>query len=307
MLGIPLSPATWSAIVLLVCVTILGFGRYPVLDRLIKIIIVVLAVSTVFAAADALVLGRRPESAVVSPELWSAAGLAFVVALMGWMPSIVDISVWHSLWSTERRRQTGRQPTVAEALFDFDLGFAITAFLALAFLSLGAIVMHGSGESFSDSGVLFAGQLVSLYTARLGAWTSPIIIVAAFTTIFSSTLTVTDAYPRVLSEIVRLRFPRFHSGIKSNRLHLILMLLLVVVAWCIIAFFLSGVTSLVDVATTLSFLTTPVLCYINYRVMTDPCVPPEALPGAGLRLLSWMGIVFWTGFAAIFLYIRGIG
>jgi len=64
-------------------------------------------------------------------------------------------------------------------------------------MTLGAYVMFGSGISFSNSGAEFADQLVSLYTQTLGAWSYPIILTAAFSTMFSTTITIVDSFPRV--------------------------------------------------------------------------------------------------------------
>jgi len=302
--GLTLNPVLWSIIVLVVIIVILLLGKYPVLDLLMKIIIVVLAVSTVFAVVSIFISTDLQSTTIVSTDYLNIAGLLFIVALMGWMPSIVDISVWHSLWSIERKVQTGHQPTISEARFDFNLGYIGTTILAFAFLSLGAMVMSGSGESFSNSGVAFAGQLVALYTNILGSWSGPIISMAAFITMFSTTLTVTDAYPRVIKSASELVFPAVKSRDLGNKVHFISMLVLSLIALAIIAFLMSGIKNLIDVATTMSFMTTPVLVYINYRVVIGPDMPEEARPGLGMRVFSWAGITFWTAFALIFLYIR---
>ena len=305
MLGLGLSPFTWSLIILLICMAILLLGEYPLLDRVMKVIIVVLALSTVVAVITVLFHGRHATHIpITAPGVWTVAGISFVVALMGWMPSVIDISVWHSLWTIERGKQTGHTATLKEVRFDFNLGYIGTAVLALFFLTLGALVMFGSGENFSNSTVKFAGQLVSLYTRSLGSWAGPIIVTAAFTTMFSTTLVVTDAYPRVISNISHLMFPHFTKRWKKERIYLYTMILLVLVALVIISFLHSQIKTLIDLATTLSFLTTPVLAIINYRVIMSPAVPGEARPGLAMRILSWAGIAFWGGFALFFIYMR---
>ena len=45
---------------------------------------------------------------------------------------------------------------IKDALFDFNTGYLTTIILGLSFLSLGAFVMYGSGEVFSNSGGEFA-------------------------------------------------------------------------------------------------------------------------------------------------------
>ncbi|PIZ66138.1 MAG: iron transporter, partial [Candidatus Marinimicrobia bacterium CG_4_10_14_0_2_um_filter_48_9] len=51
--GIALTPAIWSAILLGFCMVVLMVGRYPLLDMLTKIIIVILAISTIVAVVAA--------------------------------------------------------------------------------------------------------------------------------------------------------------------------------------------------------------------------------------------------------------
>jgi hypothetical protein len=80
--------------------------------------------------------------------------------------------------------------------------------LACAFVLLGALLMHASGLRFSDSAVGFSAQLVDLYARNLGEWSRPLIAVAALSTMFSTTLAVADAYPRVLAAMLARGAPR---------------------------------------------------------------------------------------------------
>ncbi len=304
--GIELTPVWWSIIVVSICMAILIPGRYPLLDKIMKVIISILALSTIVAVVSLLTYENPGVNDNLEPAIWTVTGISFIVALMGWMPSIVDISVWHSLWAIERRKQTNHQATMNEALFDFNLGYISTSILALVFLSLGALLMFGNGESFSNNGIEFAGQLVSLYTRSLGSWAGPVIIIAAFSTIFTTTLTVTDAYPRVLQKSTELILPGLSKIFKTESLYFVFMIILAFVAIMIISFLQSGIKSMVDLATTLAFLTTPVLSFINYKVITDKHVPENSRPKTWLKILSWCGLIFWTGFALIFIWIRFI-
>ncbi len=295
------SPFLWSSLLLLTCAVVLIIGRYPLLDKVIKTIIILLTLSTLIAVAAAAGHGNNIQPEFIAPRIWTLAGVSFLVALMGWMPSAIDISVWHSLWTIERKKSTGHTPTLSEALFDFRLGYFGTAFLALGFLTLGALVMYGSGEGFASSGAAFAGQLINLYTSSLGEWSRPVIMVAAFTTMFSTTLTVTDAFPRVLRRSTQVLLPGRFPEQTSSWLYWAWMAVVAGGGLLIIAFFLKGMTFLVDLATTLSFLTAPILAYINFRVVTGPWMPESAIPGRKLQALSWAAIVFLGGFGLFFL------
>lgn len=297
--GITLTPLIWSAIILSICILILVAGQYSALDGAIKIIMVVLTISTLIAIVVAFVntdtLSKPP-----SPSIWTVSGVSFLIALMGWMPIPIDGSAWHSLWSLERMKQTGKCPSLKDCLFDFKLGYIGAGILAVCFLVLGAVVMFGSGDVFASSGGAFAKQLVNIYTSSLGDWAYIIIIICAFTTMFSTTLTVTDAYPRVSRRIISIIKPTFKDESKKNYRILIVIISLL----SLVVLYLAGsrFTFMVDLATTLSFLTAPILAFINYRLVMSKHFPDEFRPPTWLRILSWSGILFLTGFALVYAY-----
>ena len=299
--GIPWSPLIWSLIILAICILILFIGKYPVLDKLIKFIIILLSISTIVAVFAAIGHGQSIDPQFIKPQVWTLSGIAFLVALMGWMPSAIDISVWHSLWTIERKKETGHAPSLKEALFDFNLGYFGTALLALGFLTLGAIVMYGSGTHFSSTGAGFANQLIDMYVLTLGEWSRPIIGIAAFTTMFSTTLTVTDAFPRVLRRSSEIIFAKHLKEKNTNYLYWLGMLVVLSGSLIIIGYLLNEMTLLVDLATTLSFLTAPILAYINHKVVTGKTMPVEFQPKKWLRMLSIIGIIFLSGFSLLFL------
>jgi len=91
----------WTIVILfIVCVVILAIGKYNALDSLIKIVAIVLVVSTV--AAFILVLYNGPIEPVdgfITKDLITVSGIFFLLALMGWMPAPLEISSWNSLWT----------------------------------------------------------------------------------------------------------------------------------------------------------------------------------------------------------------
>lgn len=299
--GVALTPFIWSGILLLICILILIRGQYSALDSTIKVIMVVLTISTVFALLVAIVNNSEAPKPI-APNLWTVGGVSFLIALMGWMPIPIDGSAWHSLWSLERIKQTGHSPKMKNALIDFNIGYIGAGFLALGFLSLGALIMFGSNVEFASSGGTFAKQLVGLYTSTLGDWTYWIIIICAFTTMFSTTLTVTDAYPRVSRQIIRVISPQ--TAANPSRIYRILIVFISLGSLFVLFVAGNNFTFMVDLATTLSFLTAPALAFINFRLVMDSHFPDEHRPPLWLRILSWGGILFLTGFALLFLYWR---
>ncbi len=196
----------WTLVILFaVCAAILVTGRYTVLDSLIKVIAAVLVVSTILAFAIAMYNGPSEQvPGFEVPEVLSGAGIFFLIALMGWMPMPIDTATWHSMWTLERIKQTGFRPRLRETLLDFNVGYAITAVLAVLFLVLGTYIFFGSGEELPNNNSLFAGKIVTLYTETVGEWSELVISASAFSVMFGTIIAVLDGYSRALSRMTRM-------------------------------------------------------------------------------------------------------
>ncbi len=306
-LGIDATLTQLSFGVLIACIAVLALGRFAALDLAMKIIIGALAVSS--TAAVVLALGAQPDWSALNPvagldQVWTAVGFAFVLALLGWMPIPLDVAAWHSLWTLERAKQTGVKPSVQHALIDCRFGYLGATATAVVFLLLGALVMYGSGESFPTQAVAFSAQLVEMYVVSLGEWSRSIIAIAALTAMFSTTLAVTDAYPRVIRELIETSGAASEDdrGLNLHRGRYVTALLLVTIgALIIILYFGHRFTALIDFATTVSFLAAPVLAWLNIRVLTSDFMPVEHRPGPGLMRLAWAGFWFLVVFCLIWI------
>jgi Mn2+/Fe2+ NRAMP family transporter len=298
----------WSPVLLtlltLTCVAvILLIGKFPTLDRVMKLMVAFLGIMTITTVVIAFLHHGQPLLENISkPEIWSLAGVSFLLALMGWMPAPVDVAVWPSLWALERKAETRHSPTMREALIDFNTGYITTGILAIAFVCLGALIMFGSGLKFSNSSVQFSEQLVSLYTATLGTWSRLLISLVAFITMFSTSLTTCDGYSRTLKSSIEILFARDQQPVRW--LYWMLLILLMGATLIIVGLLMNGIKSLIDVATIIAFLTAPVLATLNFILVTSSHTPKVHQPRRGLRLLSWLGILFLTAFSLIYIYWR---
>lgn len=302
--GITLTAGLWSTIILGLCIILLFKNSYAVLDTVIKLFMVVLAVSTLVAVTAALIQSpgvSRETAFIAAPEVWTVSGVAFLIALMGWMPIPIDASVWHSIWTLERSKQTKYTPKLKESLIDFNIGYIGAALFALGFLALGAEIMFGSGESFAASGGDFSRQLINLYTVTLGDWAYLFITACAFSTMFSTTFTVTDTYPRVCSELLSLGNSE-EAGTRKKSSYRLLLVGITVVSLALLFLMGDRFRLLIDIATTLSFLTAPILAYINYRLIYNTDVDAEFHPPKWLHYLSIGGLFFLSGFALFYVY-----
>ncbi len=285
-----------AAGILVVCTALLGVGGFKWLDRVVKALMLVMAVGTVVAAGMQ-VPNLDLSSTPLWPTEWNVALLVFAVALVGWMPAPLDITVWHSLWSLAKNKQSGVAASKRECELDFYIGFALCVVLAVAFVVLGAALLYGSGEEPASAAGAFANQLVGLYTDSLGEWSRPLIATCAIAVMFSTTITVLDAIPRTMSALV----DEVRGRESTSRLgYWGWLLALATGAVVILAVFVGSLKDMVDLATTLSFLGTPLLAFFNHRAMTGTDIPSEHKPARWLVALSWAGVAFWTAFALVF-------
>lgn len=292
--GITLDLVTWTILITLVCLFILWMGSFSILDKIIKWIIIILTLSTVIAVF--LAVGQSQENVSFTQVFPQGSSILFLAAFMGWMPAPLDISVWQSLWALEKNKD--KKISVKEGLFDYNIGYIITILLGMCFMGLGTYVMYGSGTSFSDSGGVFANQLIDLYTLTLGESFYIFIAIAAFTTMFSTTLTTLDASPRAMEKTSSLLFLKLPF---LNYQFWIILLAIGTIG--VFTFLLSEMGTLVQIATILSFITAPFYAYLNLKLVTSDQMPKEDQPGKGLVFLSILGLIFLVLFAIGFLFL----
>ncbi|MFU8877210.1 MAG: Nramp family divalent metal transporter [Wenzhouxiangellaceae bacterium] len=304
--GLDLPVSVIALAILSLCGAILVLGHYRGLDLIMKIIMAFLAVATLSAVG--LAAGQEADWSRLAPawndtRLVSGAGLAFMLALLGWMPIPLDAAAWHSLWTLERARATGRRPSVEHAGFDFAVGYLGATLMALAFVLLGALTLYGSGRVLPDSAVQFTTTLLEMYSTGLGEWSRGLIAFAALATMISTTLTVADAYPRVLQALAEQSLATSHR----RNVYLGGLALVLTGAWLTIWLLGHQFTLLIDLTTTVAFLAAPVIAWLNYRLLTSRHTPAAARPGTGMRLLSWIGLAFLTAFSLTWLIWRLFG
>jgi len=325
-------------LLLTVCFGILAAGKYNVLDSLVKVIGGVLLISTLIAfALSVLKGGSPPVKDFVAPD-WldfsynNGIHLGFIVALMGWMPTALDLSAWNSLWTVARIKQTGYKPKLKETLFDFNFGYIVSVILAICFVTLGANLMYGSGETLPSSSAAFSAKVVQMYTTTMGDWSKWIIGPAAFSIMFGTAIAVIDGYARSSERTLEILFVEKKKVDLENRKreYISTILTLSIVSFIIgylfvynksismkISIFLNelfgnstegntinGFKFLVDIATTISFIVAPVIAIMNFSLVQEKYVGKEFVPPKWEIILSYAGIIFLSGFTILFLVFK---
>lgn len=254
-----------------------------------KVIIITLTLSTIVAVVFA--FKNSTGQTTFNQTFPTAYQFGFLIAFMGWMPAPLDISIWHSIWAIEKQKSK-KEYSVKSSLFDFTIGYVTTIILGLAFLALGALVMFKSGDTFSSVASVFSTQLILMYTKSLGAWSYIIIAIAAFTTIFSTTLTTLDASPRAMTKTSQLLL-----GHEKKNYYLFWIILLILGTIFIFLYFLSDMALLITIATVLSFVTAPLYDIANYVLISSKHTPQLWKPSIELHILSISEILFLLGFS----------
>ncbi len=288
-------PIVWCLIVVALCNGVLAFGRYNTLDRVTKSIVAVLGICTIIAVVVAIAHPVEPTADLQAKhiDLRDIAVVGFLLALMGWMPAPIELSVWPSVWMAERAEQTGFSASVREARIDLNTGYISTAILACAFLMLGALMMHPTGQAFSPSGTEFAQQLVGIFGETIGPWIKPVIALAAFTCLFSTTLTCLDGYPR--SNAMAATIALLKRDRNSTVLFWMFNIATVIIALLFIVLFVKSLRHIVDIVTIVAFLTAPVFAFLNFRLVMSGHMHREHRPGAIMQAIAWVGMFFLGG------------
>lgn len=289
-----LALTTLSFGLLFVCLGILIFGHYKVLDNASKVIMALLCVATTAALVVTLANGPAHPAPQVAPSPYELALLGFMVALMGWMPAPIEISAINSLWLKSKLRNNTL--TKKQSLFDFNLGYAMTLILALMFFVLGVLLQYGQEQKIELAGVAFSKQLIDMYALTIGEWSRWLIAVVAFLCMFGTTLTVLDGYARTLDESLKIIKP--HN--KKYSLSVVIAIQSAL-GMIVILFFKGNLKDMLMFAMTMSFLTTPFFAWLNLSLIRGDIY--DSQPKA-VKVFAVLGLIYLVSFSLLFIVWR---
>lgn len=279
------------------CISWLWAGKYHFLEKLIKWIALILVVSTVVIFMVAWLEPRQASVAIDTSILLDVKTFYFTIALMGWMPTAVDLSVWNSIWTTEKMKKEGLPYSLANMLVDFRIGYVLSALLALVFLSIGAEALYYQNATLPDTSIGFATGLLDLFYHRTGLLAYVAISISAVCVMISTTITVFDGYSRSMGQA----FTILSSKKILNSYHF--WLALVAIGGLLVSLvFNNQLKNLVLVATIISFVVAPAVAILNYFVIFHRKETREHSPGKWLKYWALSGIVFLVLCTASFLY-----
>lgn len=300
--GIELSYIALALFVLISALLIVG--RYRFLEVSLKFVVTILFAALIITTVLVVYKGQVSTVSDFTPTpIFENASILFLISLMGWMPTTVEASSWVSLWSIEKWKTQQQKPSLKESLHEFNIGYFMTAILALFFLIIGWFTLYGTNTELSGNSVIFADQVVQLFTTHIGSWAYLFIAISAFATMFSTCMTAHDAVSRVSLDIIDLLSPKIQLSGKKIFFALAV-LILAAINYVVIAAFSANMGKLVALATFVSFVVAPIIGYMNLKNVMSEDVHPNDRPKPWLRILTYMGIVFLSFFSLYYLYLE---
>ena len=299
-----ISIATIALSLFILISALLIIGRYRFLETSLKFVVAVLFIALLITTV--LVIYKGQVDMVPNftpPPIFNDAGILFLISLMGWMPTTVEASSWVSLWSIEKWKTQKVKPTLKQSLQEFNIGYFMTAILAIFFLIIGSMTLYGTGVKLSGNGVVFADQVVSLFTTHIGSWAYIFIAISAFATMFSTCMTAHDAVTRVSLDIIDLLSPKVKLKGKKGYFA-IAVSLLACINFVVIALFSANMGKLVALATFVSFVVAPLIGYMNLKNVMSSDLPKEYHPKKWLQYLTYAGILFLALFSIYYFWLE---
>lgn len=292
-------PMVGLMLLVLVAAILLG-GGYDWLDKLNRVLLLFLIMSTL--ATTAMVLPRVDWS-TFGDTSWAfdPKAILFVVALAGFMPNPLDVSLAQSMWTAEaeNRLGSGKKSTLGDARKAFLSGYVMTALLAVCFCIMGAGVMHTDGIVLESSAPGFARQIIELYSSALGDGAAILAAIAALSVMLTTLLAALDIGGRHIATTWQETFG--HPGQAAFDLtYRISIPILVTSASTVLFLFKQSFTAMLDLATSAAFIGAPIIATLNHLVVTRCTMAEEARPQIGIRVLNIAGIAIMMSLAAAY-------
>jgi Mn2+/Fe2+ NRAMP family transporter len=268
-------------------------GGYDWLDVVNRVLVAFLVVSTLIVTA--LVL-PRVEWGTLGELGWASdpRAILFIVALAGFMPNPLDVSVTLSMWTAEAERGQGRaEVSLRDARLTFLSGYLLTGFLALCFCIIGAGVMHARQIAPETSAPGFAQQIISLYSETLGQGAAVLAAIAALSVMATTVLAALDIGGRNAASTWQ-EITGQDSEAVFQRAYRITIPAMVVATAAVLYLFTSTFTALLDLATSAAFVAAPVIAVLNHLVVTRCAMPDDSRPSRAMRALNIAAIIVMT-------------
>ena len=295
-----LSVPMLATLVLLAASALLLLGGYRLLDRVNAVMLAFLVISTLITTAMVL---PRVEWGTLADFTWTQESMAllFIVALAGFMPNPMDVSVIVSVWKVEADHTLPPEahPTMNEARASFRLPYIMTAFMAVCFCIMGAGVMHAQDIAPVSDAPGFASQLVNLYREALGEGAAILAAIAALSVMLTTVIAAVDGYCRTLPVAIAVWQGREDES-TTKRAYLWSCVVLVGLAVVALFTLMSEFTVFLDFVTSATFVIAPLLALLNLLVVTRCDLPEDARPSTAMKAICVTAILVMGALAVMY-------
>ena len=283
------------------CCLLIFVGKYSLLDKLMKVILLLLFLFTCLV----LFFSFKNTNFTLEQQLtisWKDVSLAFLITFMGWMPAPLDVGVWNSLW-TEQKIKQNKEFNFQQGILDFKIGYWIPAFMGFLFIGLGALNVYG--KQLPNGGVAFVKKFIEIYTANIGNWSFFFIAFISFMAMFTTLLSAVDAYYRVVHSIRSLLKKEAKGKENEEKLNskfsILIFVMIISVTGIILSFFKTNLIQLVTFATALAFLSSVFFAILNYKIMFLPNIDQNLHPQRKMKFLVYLAIIYFIVFSILYL------
>ncbi|MCP4677390.1 MAG: divalent metal cation transporter [Deltaproteobacteria bacterium] len=299
----------FSLLILASVLLFLFIGGFSWMDHINKVMMAILALATLLAFIP-IVPSPSEFTHLVMPELPDGS-IILVAAILGWMPTGIDVSIWHSFWTLEKMGQLGekvdnlsledRIRRLKLALTDMRVGYSLSLITGIMFMVLGAAHLTGRGAELD--GTQFAEAISTAYTAIFGRWMYHVFMMTAFFAMFSTSYTVIDGFSRSFSETLA----QIRPSLREKRARLLTYRGFIVASAILAAVTIEWIgnpVTLVVAVSLISLAVAPILYALNQycirRDITDPALKPSPVTVG----IGWLGILFMILALVVMVYVK---
>jgi Mn2+/Fe2+ NRAMP family transporter len=303
-----LDTQTHSLIVLALVVGLLHLGGFRWLDHLNKVMISILALATLLAFIPIIDAPSSSDYLSVLLPAVPEGSIVLVAAILGWMPTGIDVSVWHSFWTLEKMKilkGSAKSNNVAEqlkiSLTDMRIGYALSLLTGIMFVIMGAVHLSGMGSELK--GIQFAQTISTAYTKILGRWMFHVFMLTAFFAMFSTSYTVIDGFSRSFSEALALIKKSCSSIEIKQRTYTGFVIFSAALAATTLILVGNPVT-LVTIVALISLAAAPILYVLNLYCVSKHIEDPKLKPATATIVIGWFGVAFMVVALIVTIYVK---
>jgi hypothetical protein len=319
-----LSLEIWAVLILVGTLAILWMGQYSAVEAIVKVLILVFAVSC-FIAFFLQAPNPADYMSRLLPTLPPIGAALLFGAMWGYFPTTTEVAPMQSNWAVDkgngmvqvkRLREQGYNVELAPnymknsfTLFkrDMNITYAISMITGMIFLIVGATVLFPQG--LVPQSREMGATIASIYTSTFGAWIFPVIIAGGVAALFSTVFTYYDGQARIVEECAARLRPKMDT-VKTRKLVYRGFQVFLTLAGIGIIYGLPRPVFVVQVASVLALLFSPVIFWLTIESIKRNFNTPderEFLPSKLMFGWAWFGTIGLAVISVYVLYMQFLG